>query len=442
MVIRRNDWNTAFQDILNEDPIENSKYLTARISQKEDTALHVAIATQSFKFAEELIKYMKREYLAIKNTDGDTTFSLIATFENVRLAKQMFEKNNELPKIQGANQMLPIQVATQQGHKLMVEFLNKIQGSLEEMDCNKSSDCSKTKEDMKILRRAALINDWNAVYKDVFKEDPLKYSNYLISRTKGEGHTLLHDAAEANSFLFVKELVNYMTEGQLTIENSYGNTAFFVAALYGRVAVALVMFEKNKQLPSIRGNRSMEMLSIHVAAQNGHKEMVEFLYRIQDDPRINEDLEELYIVARRNDWNTAFRNIFKEDPIANSKYLTARISMKEDTALHVAIVTHSFMFAEELIKYMKREDLALKNTDGDTAFSLIAASENVRLAKQMFKKNVKLPNIRRENEMLPIDKATEQGHKLMVEFLRKIERPLEEMDRNKLSGKYDPFLIF
>ncbi|XP_031282045.1 uncharacterized protein LOC116140570 isoform X2 [Pistacia vera] len=312
------------------------------------------------------------------------------------------------------------------------------------------------------LFRAALVNDWNTAYRDVYKEDPLKYSNYFsATKRRPNGNTLLHVATEANSILFVKELVNYMTKNQLTIKNRDGNTAFFVAASKGRVEIAMAMFEKNKELANIRGNGNMEMLPIHAAARWGNNEMVEFLYRIQkpleeidenrlflnvmnrvsllDNLMIKEDLEELHILTRRNDWNTAFRDIFKENPIENSKYLTARISVKEETALHVAIAKQSFTFAEELIKYMKRKDLAIKNSDGNTAFSLVVASDNVGLAKQMFEKNDELPYIHGANQMLPVLVAAQQGHKRMVEFLKfslvvLIHGSVQEMDCNKSSA--------
>ncbi|KAJ0017927.1 hypothetical protein Pint_12279 [Pistacia integerrima] len=335
----------------------------------------------------------------------------------------MFEKNDELPNIHGANQMLPIQVATQQGHKLMVKFLNKIQESLEEMDSNKLSaiaskngsseeifenvashprtnqaDDPVTMEIRQKLSHAAMYNDWIKAYEDIFKGDPYKNSKYLTAKISEDGSTALHLATLKNSIGFVNELVK-------------------------------AMFEKNRWLPSIHGH--WEMLPIHAAAQNGHKEMVKFLYGIQgplqeidsnilflnqknrvslraDSWTIYINLEELSIAASSNDWNRAY----------NAQ-------------------TKSFMFFEELLKYMKKEYLAIKNADGNTAFFLIAESGDVRLAKKMFEKDGELPIIRGERQMLPIHKAAKQNHKLMVDFLYGIQGPLERMDNNKLSSKYN-----
>ncbi|KAJ0018612.1 hypothetical protein Pint_12288 [Pistacia integerrima] len=476
IVTLRNDWNTAFQDIFKQDPFENSKYLTAKISENEDTTLHVAIASQSFTFAEELIKYMKRKDLSIKNKDGNTAFFLVATFGNVRLANQMFVKNLELPNIRGKNAMLPIHKADERGHKLMVKFLHRIGRPLEEMDrkilsaiasknglseeivengisCppTNQADYPRMMEIHRILSNAAMDNDWNIAYKDIFKGDPFKNSKYLTAKISEGGNIALHLATVTNSIGFVNELIKYMLKEELTITNDAGDTAFLLAAGNGRVDVAKVMFEKNRWLPNIRGY--LEMLPIHVAARNGHREMVEFLYGIQgplpeidsnrlflnlrftvslfDDPRIKKSLNKLYTTAWMNDWNTAHRDIFEGDVSKNSKYLAARISNKEDTALHIAAWRKSSTFVEELVKYMRKEDLAIKNSDGNTAFFLVAASGNVRLVEQMFEKNVELPSIHGDKEMLPIHKAAQQGHKMMVEFLYGIQGPLIEKDTNK-----------
>ncbi|KAJ0017931.1 hypothetical protein Pint_12274 [Pistacia integerrima] len=168
--------------------------------------------------------------------------------------------------------------------------------------------------------------------------------------------------------------------------------------------------------------------------------------------------EILYEAARSNDWKKAYEEVFKKDPVKNSEYLTARVTDNGDTALHVAVATKSFAFGEKLIKHMKGEDLEAKNTDGNTAFFLIVASDNVRLVKQMWEKNKKLPSIRGANEMLPINMAAQSGHEKVVKFLcenflsmSQKDKYLNEEDHLKLIhsliridkyGKHALLLIF
>ncbi|KAJ0018852.1 hypothetical protein Pint_11198 [Pistacia integerrima] len=91
--------------------------------------------------------------------------------------------------------------------------------------------------------------------------------------------TLLHVAVKENSTFFLPLLVNLMQSDHFAIKNRHGNTAFFIAAELGMLEDAKLMFEKNKELPSIRGDK--EMLPIHIAALGGHERMVEFLYEVQ-----------------------------------------------------------------------------------------------------------------------------------------------------------------
>ncbi|KAJ0016598.1 hypothetical protein Pint_11416 [Pistacia integerrima] len=165
-----------------------------------------------------------------------------------------------------------------------------------------------------------------------------------------------------------------------------------------------------------------------------------------DEQRIN-DLEKY---ARGGNWKQANREIFKSRP-KNSKYLTAKIPDKGNTALHVAVAENHPKFAEELVKYMTKENLAITNDEGNTAFFLAAESGiNVNLAKKMYKKNAELPSTRGKGDRFPIYVAAYHGHKEMTEFLYqvKVEGSLEEKDINELlknktlSGKHALFLIF
>ncbi|KAJ0016815.1 hypothetical protein Pint_11176 [Pistacia integerrima] len=108
------------------------------------------------------------------------------------------------------------------------------------------------------------------------------------------------------------------------------------------------------------------------------------------------------------------------------------------------------MFVRKLVYHMKKEDLAIKNCDGNTAFCLVAASGSVELAKVMFKKNQELLGIRGAEDMLPIHIAAKHGHEKMMEFLlgetkdklAKEDKKLEDLiNKTDLSGKHTLVLM-
>ncbi|KAJ0018600.1 hypothetical protein Pint_12291 [Pistacia integerrima] len=117
------DWNSA-EKIFKEDKI----YITAKLSKEGETALHIAAAAMSTGFVKKLLEQMKREDLAIKNNAGNTAFFLAAASGIVEIVKAMMEKNKDLVKIRGSNDMLPLHKATLMGNKKMVEYLYEVTG--------------------------------------------------------------------------------------------------------------------------------------------------------------------------------------------------------------------------------------------------------------------------------------------------------------------------
>ncbi|KAJ0017756.1 hypothetical protein Pint_12277 [Pistacia integerrima] len=134
--------------------------------------------------------------------------------------------------------------------------------------------------------------------------------------------------------------------------------------------------------------------------QSSHEEIIEIMTSPPQDEAHNPTrIDELYDTALKkfceaaesNDWKKAYEEVFRKDLVKNSEYLTAR-----------------------------GEDLAAKNTDGNTAFFLIAKSKDVRLVKQMLNKNRKLSSIRGANEMLSINMVAQSGHEEVVRFCTEI----------------------
>ncbi|KAM3742126.1 hypothetical protein ACB098_07G047300 [Castanea mollissima] len=121
------------------------------------------------------------------------------------------------------------------------------------------------------LYQAAIKGDWK-VAKDVID----KYPGIVRVAITRKWETALHIAAAAKRTDFVKELVNCMEKEDLALKNRDDNTAICFAAASGIVEIAMIMVEKNENLPMIQGNKGMR--PIHMAALFGHRNMVSYLY--------------------------------------------------------------------------------------------------------------------------------------------------------------------
>ncbi|KAJ0018096.1 hypothetical protein Pint_12337 [Pistacia integerrima] len=181
---------------------------------------------------------------------------------------------------------------------------------------------------------------------------------------------------------------------------------------------------------------------------SGSKEIVEESVVIVSCPAYEEmdEIEtrkrhfKLYLAALKGDWDTAER-IYKEDKID----LTVKLSKRGDTTLHIAVAAQRTSFVIKLVEQMKKEDLAIKNNSGNSAFFLAAASHSVEIVKAMIEKNEDVVTTRGDDHMLPLHKAALTGDKEIVEYLYEATRDelLDSNDRFELlvnlinSGLYD-----
>ncbi|XP_047154682.1 uncharacterized protein LOC124825966 [Vigna umbellata] len=107
------------------------------------------------------------------------------------------------------------------------------------------------------------------------------------------------------------------------------------------------------------------------------------------------------------------------------------------TALHVAISMRKTSFAEKLVNCMEMHDLEILMVDGNTAFCLAAMTGNVKIAGILLRKNRRLPWIRGQNNMLPIQLASSAGHISMAEFLfQALPVDLHNSVASKLLNRY------
>ncbi|XP_050261997.1 ankyrin repeat-containing protein At5g02620-like isoform X11 [Quercus robur] len=125
------------------------------------------------------------------------------------------------------------------------------------------------------LYEAAIKGDWKTA-KGVINED----RDVVRAGITRKRETALHIAAAAKRTAFVKELVQHMNKEDLALKNKDENTAICFAAASGIVEIAMLMVEKNKDLPLIRGNQGKTPL--YMAALFGHRDMVSYLYGVTD----------------------------------------------------------------------------------------------------------------------------------------------------------------
>ena len=120
----------------------------------------------------------------------------------------------------------------------------------------------------------------------------------------------------------------------------------------------------------------------------------------------------LYQAAINGDWRTA-KSIFDADPSA----ITMKITVSEDTPLHIAVFANRISFVENLVELSSSSDLEIKNENGYTALLLAASSGVVKIAEVMVKKNPHLPNVYDAMKPSPVLVAVSHKHKDMASFL-------------------------
>ncbi|XP_031247657.1 ankyrin repeat-containing protein At5g02620-like [Pistacia vera] len=114
----KDDWNTV-EKIYKEEDID----IPVKLSKDGGTALHIAVAEGHTDFVKKLLEKMNKQDLAVKNNASNTAFFLAAASKRVEIVKAMMKKNEDIVKIRGDNDILPLHKATLIGDKETVEYL-------------------------------------------------------------------------------------------------------------------------------------------------------------------------------------------------------------------------------------------------------------------------------------------------------------------------------
>lgn len=97
--------------------------LTTVISERSETALHIATRVKRASFVEKLVERLDEHELASKNKYGNTALCIAAASGAVAIAKLLVIKYKALPLIRGSGNATPVLIAARYKHKDMVSYL-------------------------------------------------------------------------------------------------------------------------------------------------------------------------------------------------------------------------------------------------------------------------------------------------------------------------------
>jgi len=121
------------------------------------------------------------------------------------------------------------------------------------------------------LHKYGLEGNWTEAEVILEKDERLKHA----AITSGWS-TLLHVAAGANHVHFVEELLQLLTDEQISLQDGKGNTAFCFAVASGNMRIVELLIKRNPHLPRIRGGEGHTPLKF--ALMQGKCYMAQFLY--------------------------------------------------------------------------------------------------------------------------------------------------------------------
>ncbi|KAJ8756147.1 hypothetical protein K2173_024694 [Erythroxylum novogranatense] len=115
----KGDWRTACSFFE-----EDRNALTAHVTEKPMTALHVAIGTGlSLDFVQKLVGLMSGESLHVKDKFGNTPLHSAAAVGNLEAARVLVQSNSRLPQITNNFRDTPLHTAAKFAHKDTIWYL-------------------------------------------------------------------------------------------------------------------------------------------------------------------------------------------------------------------------------------------------------------------------------------------------------------------------------
>ncbi|KAH1055826.1 hypothetical protein J1N35_033891 [Gossypium stocksii] len=117
----KGDWGKA-KEFLNIHP----GAANVRITNRLETALHIAVRAGHIGFVEEVVKLMSVSDLERRDKSSNTALFVAAASGITRIAEVMVKKNKLLPGLRGNKGVTPLCIAAQKGHRDMVWYLYNV----------------------------------------------------------------------------------------------------------------------------------------------------------------------------------------------------------------------------------------------------------------------------------------------------------------------------
>ncbi|CAA3005728.1 ankyrin repeat-containing At5g02620-like [Olea europaea subsp. europaea] len=125
--------DTLYRAALRGDwkPIETAlssgkKIASTKLTERGDTILHIAATAKQTSLVYNLVKHFEKSDLELLNNEKNTAFCFATVSGVVEIAKVMYEKNNNLPKIRSSLEKTPLEMAILLQKRKMVEYLYPI----------------------------------------------------------------------------------------------------------------------------------------------------------------------------------------------------------------------------------------------------------------------------------------------------------------------------
>ena len=131
-----------------------------------------------------------------------------------------------------------------------------------------------------------------------------------------------------------------------------------------------------------------------------------------DEPGNIKIYMDLFKALQIGDWNAA-NEFLKRHPHA----ISAKITVTDKTALHVAAEAGHVHIVEELVKQMSEETLEIKDIYGYTALARATYNGEYRMAECMLGKNENLISIGDKEGYIPVVVALYYGHLKLARYL-------------------------
>lgn len=181
------------------------------------------------------------------------------------------------------------------------------------------------------LHKYGLEGNWTEAEVILEKDERLKHA----AITSGWS-TLLHVAAGANHVHFVEELLQLLTDEQISLQDGKGNTAFCFAVASGNMRIVELLIKRNPHLPRIRGGEGHTPLKF--ALMQGKCYMAQFLYDKTRQVFEESDTESLFFTCvKTGNYHMALQMAREWPNLAWAR------DKNKDTALHLLALNQNPM---------------------------------------------------------------------------------------------------